>query len=137
MAQEFSRVGRVAEQIRREIALALQHGIKDPRIGMVSISAVEVSRDLAYAKVFFTLLDSDEDPQIRAVSALLNKAAGFFRSHLAKTMKLRAIPQIRFIYDESVRRGNRLSSLIDSAIAEDERSQAQNQDAPEDKTPEQ
>lgn len=121
MAKDTSRIRRVAEQIQRELAELIQLELKDPRIGLVTLTGVEVTPDYAHAKVFFTLLDGEE----LAGQALagLQHAAGFLRSQLAHRMKLRIMPQLHFVYDVSVERGVRLSSLIDEAVALEQKNQ--------------
>ena len=91
--------------------------IKDPRVGMITLTGVEVDRDYAHAKVFYTTLGSKEDNFL--VEKGLDHAKGFLRSSLSHRMKLRTIPQLQFVYDESVERGVRLSNLIDEAIAQE------------------
>jgi len=115
MPRDFSRTLRVADQIQRELALLLQNEIMDPRIGMVTLTGVEVTRDYAYAKVFYTALGGSENTQL--VEEGLKRAAGFLRSQLAGRIRLRIIPQLQFVYDESVERGIKLSRLIDEAIS--------------------
>jgi len=117
MPKDFSRTRRVGEQIQRELAVLIQQEIKDPRLGMVTVSAVEVSRDLSVAKVFVTVFDEQHD--IAQSLEALNHAAGFLRHCLGKSMSLRSVPILKFIYDESVSQGNRLSSLIDEAVNTD------------------
>ena len=119
MAKEYSRTQRVADQMQRELALLIQREVRDPRLGMVTVTAVDVSRDLAHAKVFFTLLGKDSDEDVALNREILNEAAGFLRMQLGRVMKLRSIPQLHFHYDESIRRGVHLSSLIDRAVVED------------------
>ncbi|MFN3579579.1 MAG: 30S ribosome-binding factor RbfA [Pseudomonas sp.] len=119
MANENSRTHRVADQMQRELAILVQREIRDPRVGMITVTAVEVSRDLAHAKVFITLMDKDSDEDIAQNLSILKGVAGFLRMQLGKVMKLRSVPQLHFHYDESVRRGVHLSSLIERAVAED------------------
>ena len=120
MAQEYSRTQRVADQIQRELAALIQREVKDPRLGMATVSAVEVSRDLSHAKVFVTILNGDEDQQeITESVKALNNASGFLRSQLGQRMKLRIVPTLRFHFDDSLSRGNYLSNLIDQARASD------------------
>lgn len=114
MAKEFSRSQRVAEQIRRELADLLQFEVKDPRAGRVTLTEVEVAGDLAHAKIYFVTQDDAQ-----AVAAALGKMAGFLRSELSKRLLLRSVPQLHFVYDESLDRGVRLSQLIDQAISSD------------------
>jgi ribosome-binding factor A len=112
MAKEFSRSDRVAEQIQRELADLLQFEVKDPRIGMVTITEVEVSGDMAHAKIYYSAHAASTELQKG-----LEKSAGFLRSQLGKRMLLRTVPQLHFIYDASIDRGMRLSRLIDEALA--------------------
>lgn len=114
MAKEFSRSDRVAEQIQRELADLLQFEVKDPRIGMVTITEVEVSGDMAHAKIYYSAHAASTELQKG-----LEKSAGFLRSQLGKRMLLRMVPQLHFIYDASIDRGMRLSRLIDEALAPD------------------
>ena len=120
MPKDYSRTLRVADQIQRELADLIQHEIKDPRVGQITITAVEVTRVYSHAKVFYTTLGSKEDNFL--VEKGLEHAKGFLRSNLSHRMKLRIIPQLHFVYDESVERGVRLSKLIDEAIAQDQTS---------------
>ncbi len=108
---------RVGEQIRRELSMLIQQEIKDPRVGMVSISDVEVTVDMAHAKVFITVLDQTGDPG--ETVRILNKAAKFLRHQLARRVVLRVTPSLHFYYDQSVRRGAELSDLIEKAVTED------------------
>ncbi|HIA59911.1 MAG TPA: 30S ribosome-binding factor RbfA [Gammaproteobacteria bacterium] len=131
-----ARTQRVADQIRREIAVLIQMELNDPRIGMVSVTAVKVSRDLSYAKIYVTVLNSLADSGAVNSSTLsapgqldkleieenleaLNRASGYLRSLLAKRLTLRSVPKLRFHYDGSVERGRHLSELIDNALAAD------------------
>lgn len=115
MGKAFLRTGRVAEQIQRELADLIQMEVKDPRVGLVTLTGVEVTQDYAHAKVYFTTMKSAE--QAPKAQAGLEHAAGFLRSQLAHRMKLRIMPQLHFIYDTSVEHGVRLSQLIDEAVA--------------------
>ena len=117
MPKDYSRTLRVADQIQRELADLIQHEIKDPRVGQVTITAVEVTRDYSHAKVFYTTLASKAENFL--VENGLEHAKGFLRSNLSHRMKLRITPQLHFIYDESIERGVRLSKLIDEAVAQD------------------
>ncbi|MDP2381092.1 MAG: 30S ribosome-binding factor RbfA [Pseudohongiella sp.] len=129
------RVQRVADQIQRLLADLIRREIRDPRVGMVSVTGVDVSRDFAHANVHVTIMGRHGDDfgagqalkdmgeldrkEIKDSLAALNKAAGYLRSLLGKEMSLRVIPALQFHYDDSVARGRYLSSLIDKAIAED------------------
>jgi len=117
MTKDFSRTRRIGEQMQRELAILIQQEIKDPRVGMVTVSAVEVSRDLSHAKVFITVLNTDQD--IPTTLEILNRAGGFLRHELGRRMVLRTVPALHFVYDESMVRGNELSRLIDEAVKSD------------------
>jgi ribosome-binding factor A len=120
MAKEFSRTQRIGDQMQRELALLIQREVKDPRLGLVTITAVDVSRDLSHAKIFITIMGQDDDQEaVKGNLRILNDAAGFLRMQLGKSMKLRTVPQLHFNYDASIRRGVELSSLIERAVAED------------------
>ncbi|NTS77928.1 30S ribosome-binding factor RbfA [Catenovulum sp. SM1970] len=118
MKREFSRTERVAQQVQKEVAVILQREIKDPRIGMVTVSEVEVTKDLAYAKVFVSSFESDKTKQNELLKAL-NEAAPYIRSLLAKIMKMRTVPAIRFHLDTSLIEGIRMSRLVDEARNQD------------------
>ena len=120
MAREFKRSDRVAQELQKEIAVILQRGVKDPRIGMVTVSDVEVSSDLAYAKVFVTFLFDHDESAIEKGMQGLEKAAPYIRTLLGKAMRLRIVPEIRFIYDRSLVEGMRMSNLVTNAIRNDE-----------------
>ncbi|PCJ50268.1 MAG: ribosome-binding factor A [Gammaproteobacteria bacterium] len=119
MAREFGRPQRVGEQIQRELAMLMQRELKDPRVGMATVSAVEVSRDLAYATVFVTFLGKDDPKEIKAAVDALQHASGFLRSQLGKIIRMRLTPHLTFKYDESLVRGRELSTLIEQARARD------------------
>jgi ribosome-binding factor A len=121
MAREFGRTERVADYLRQELARLLQAEVRDPRLGMVSVNEVEVSRDLAHAKVFVTFMEHDSEQEAKHVLEVLNHAAGFLRTQVSKDARMRTVPRLHFVYDASVARGRRLSDLIDRAVAEDER----------------
>ena len=108
------RRARIADQIQRELAELIRLELRDPRIGMVTLTAVELSRDQSHAKVFFTVLG----PGTAADEARegLQRAAGFLRSGLAHRLSTRSVPELAFAYDESIERGVRLSRLIDEAV---------------------
>ena len=104
MSREFKRSDRVAQELKKEVAIILQREVKDPRIGMVTVSDVEVSRDLA----------------IEQGMAGLEKASPYIRSLVGKAMRLRIVPELRFIYDESLVEGMRMSNLVSNVIRQDE-----------------
>ncbi|OHV11238.1 30S ribosome-binding factor RbfA [Kushneria phosphatilytica] len=119
--REFSRTDRVAEQLAHELAVLIQREVKDPRLGMVTVGSARVSRDLSYADVYITLMGDNSDERIRDHLRILEGASGFLRRRLGQQLKLRHVPQLRFHYDDSVERGHALSSLIDEAVATDQR----------------
>lgn len=117
MPKDFARIRRVADQIQREISDIIRTELKDPRVGLVTVTDVEVTQDYSHAKVFFTLMgDTSLAPQSQLG---LERASGFLRSQLAHRMMIRTVPQLHFVYDTSVERGVHLSHLIDVAVAED------------------
>ena len=118
MPKEFSRTQRVGDYLRRELAGFIQTQMRDPRVGMVMVNEVEVSRDLAHAKVFVTVLGKDTEEEAREVRTVLNDAAGFLRSRVAQDSSLRTTPRLHFVFDSSVLRGQKLSNLIDQAVAQ-------------------
>ena len=122
-----TRSRRVAEQIHHELTDILRRDMKDPRIAGITIHAVEVSSDLEYAKVWFTLMDG-ESPE---VSKALGHANGFLRSELAQRMRLRMVPRLTFQYDKSIERGVHLSQLIERAVEDDKRHHHDEDDAPQ------
>ncbi|WP_106418826.1 30S ribosome-binding factor RbfA [Salinicola tamaricis] len=130
--REFKRTDRVADQLQQELAVLIQREIKDPRLGMVTVSSVKVSRDLGYADVFVTLLGENDAERVRENLGVLKRAAGFLRSQIARRIKLRHVPELRFHYDESVLRGHHLSALIDEAVASDKRQDAADDASSED-----
>ncbi len=122
MPADFSRSRRVGELIQRELATLLTREVKDPRLSLISITAVDVTRDMGLAKVFYTIIDLDEehfDEHKKQVKEGLKKASGFLRYELGQRIKLRVVPSLDFRFDESVMRGVQLSHLIDTAIASD------------------
>lgn len=118
MPKEFGRTERLGELIKRELALLIQREIKDLRLGIVVVTELNLAKDLSYAKVYVTALG--DEAVIQQQLDILRHAAGFLRSQLAKRIKARTIPQLDFIYDDSIVKGNRLSKLIDQAVAKDE-----------------
>jgi len=111
----FSRKDRVSEQIRRELAELIRTELKDPRVGMISLTDVEVTADYAHAKVFFSTLAGSE--KLPGVLAGLQKASGFLRRELGKRISIHMTPQLHFVFDQSLERGADLSKLIDEAAA--------------------
>tara|TARA_B110000503_G_scaffold127621_1_gene197562 strand:- start:10767 stop:11168 length:402 start_codon:yes stop_codon:yes gene_type:complete len=117
MPREFTRAERVSDAVQQELAVLIRSEVRDPRVGMVNITDVSVSRDLAYSKIFVSFVDDRDQQQIDEALAALNGAAGYLRKLLAGSIKLRVTPQLTFIYDESGRRGQHLSALIDYAVS--------------------
>lgn len=111
MKRSSGRPQKLGDLIQRELSQLVQQELRDPRVGMITITSVDVSPDLSHAKVFFTLLDKQHLDDARQG---LRRAAGFLRSQLARRIKLYTTPELRFEYDESVERGDHLSRLIDS-----------------------
>lgn len=118
MPREFTRSDRVSDAIQRILAQVIAQEVRDPRIGMVNINAVTVTRDMAYAKVYVTFVGQNEEESLVAAAAL-NKASGFLRTFIAKELIMRTVPKLQFIYDKTAIRGQELSFLIDRAIKED------------------
>jgi len=116
MPRDYPRTRRVAELLQRELSSLIRERLKDPDVGMVTISDVEVSRDLAHARVYFTVLGGEAERE--KTREALQRAAGFLRRELGRELHLRVIPQLRFIYDDTMDRGNRVSALIDQALAD-------------------
>jgi len=110
----FSRVSRVAEQIRRELAELIQLELKDPRVSLVTLTDVEVTADYTHAKVFYTSLASAE--HLEGIAVGLKRASSFLRRELAKRISIHHLPELHFVYDASVERGTYLSQLIDQAV---------------------
>ncbi|NNL94036.1 MAG: 30S ribosome-binding factor RbfA [Xanthomonadales bacterium] len=116
MPREFNRAQRVSGQLRRELAQLIQSELKDPEVGLISVSDVEVSRDLSHAKVFVTVFnEGDAEASIKA----LKRAAGFLRSRLGSELRMRSIPMLHFLHDDSVEKGQHMDELIERAIGSD------------------
>ena len=111
MKRGQGRPQKLGDLIQRELSELLQRELRDPRVGMITITGVDVSPDFSHAKVFFTVL---EKQRLEDAREGLRRAAGFLRSRLARRIKLYTTPDLRFEYDESVERGDRLSRLINS-----------------------
>ncbi len=107
---------RVADQIQRDLAEIIAYELKDPRVGMITITEVQVTPDYAHAKVFFTMLNDDPEAVQKTVAGL-HKAAGFIRGQLGRRLTIHAIPELHFVHDSSTARGMELSKLIDEANA--------------------
>ena len=106
----------MADQIQRDLAEIIAYGLKDPRIGMITITEVQVTPDYAHAKVFFTMLKDDKE-SVKSTVAGLTAAAGFIRKELGKRLHIHTLPQLHFVHDTSTSRGMEMSLLIDQANA--------------------
>ncbi len=114
---DFTRSERVGAELLRSLTVILREQVKDPRLGEITLQEVRVSRDLAHAKVFFTCFPLDEHGPEKA--KLLNGSlAGFLRHALSRTERLRTIPQLRFVHDDSIVAGEQLEALIDAAVSQ-------------------
>lgn len=120
MPRDFKRTDRIATAIQQEVAQIIQQEIQDPRLGMVTLSEVKVSKDLAHAKIYVNVL-----PDELAVESVktLNSAAGFVRGLLSKRINTRTVPALSFVYDDTTLKANKLSKLIDQACAADKKGQ--------------
>lgn len=112
MPKEYGRNRRVADLLQRELAVLIQRESTDTRLGMITVSTVDVSPDLKNAKVYITSLAAELDNQ--EVAAELNERAAHFRHELAKNLVLRGVPKLLFVFDTSIERGSHLSALIES-----------------------
>ena len=117
MPRAFTRAERVSDAVQQELAVLIRDNVRDPRVGMLSVTDVEISRDLAYAKVFVSFVGERSQKDIDAALEALNGASGYLRKLLAGSIKLRITPKLQFSYDESGRRGQHLSALIDLAVS--------------------
>ena len=133
MPREFTRSDRVSDAIQRILGQVIAQEVRDPRIGMVNINAVTVTRDMAYAKVFVTFVGAESEADSLAAASVLNKASGFLRTFLAKELSMRTVPKLQFIYDKTAIRGQEISHLIDRAMKED--SQHVHDDEPDSDAP--
>ena len=114
MPRPSGRSQKVGDQIQRELSEIIHRELRDPGVGMITLTAVDVSPDCAYATVYFTCLDA---AHVKTAKAGLDRATGFLRAQIGKRIKIWTTPELKFVYDESVERGDRLSRLIDSAIS--------------------
>jgi ribosome-binding factor A len=115
MPRQFSRTRRVEEQLRRDLAELIRHEIKEPDLGMISITEIKVSRDLAHAQIYTTILQDDADT-IEYSMQTLHNYAGKLRSMLGKRMRIRRVPELIFIYDNLIQRGTALNQVIEKAV---------------------
>lgn len=129
MAKEFGRPQRLADYLVRELSQIIQFEMRDPRLGMVGVTDVEVSKDLMHAKVFVTVMGKNTREEMEEPLKVLNHAAGFLRSKIAQSATMRTTPSLHFYFDESIVRGSHLSRLIDQALEAD---REQHQHEPDD-----
>lgn len=118
MPKDYSRALRIADQIQRDLADLIRNELKDKRVGMITLTGVEVSQDYGHAKVYYTTLGSAEENFL--TEKALQHAAVFLRSQLSQRLRLRVVPLLHFIYDRSIEHGIHLSQLIDKAVEQDE-----------------
>ncbi len=118
MPREFSRNQRLGNEILRTLSEVLRAETKDPRLQDVSLTSVDLSRDLGVARVYFSLLDPDADPQ--PVIDGLKSAAGFLRGRLGRELLVRHVPELRFLHDDSAERAAHISRIIDAAVVREE-----------------
>lgn len=117
MARDFPRSKRVAQQVQRELMDLIRKEVKDPRIGLISLTEVVMSKDLGFADIYVSAFGEDEESGVASV--ILNEASGYLRHLLGKEMRLRTIPQLRFHADNSIANGMRMSKVIDDAVKSD------------------
>ena len=117
MPKDYSRSSRVANLVAQEMAVLIQQELKDPRLGMITINDVKISRDLGFADIYFTVLPEEKSAESEEI---LNGAGGFLRTQLAKRISMRTTPRLRFHYDETTIYGGQLTRAIDIAIASDQ-----------------
>lgn len=129
MGKQYSRSQRVGDQIQRELAVMISREVKDPRLGFVTITGVDVSRDIGHAKVYFTVMNAEEQDQVALNLEVLSESAGLLRMLLGKAMRIRSVPQLHFHYDQSVSRGAYMSALIDRAISDDRQRNADGEES--------
>ena len=120
MVKDYSRTQRVGDHLQQEVARLVQLELRDPRLKLVSITGVDVSRDLAHAKVFFTQLGVDDKTEGAKSAEVLNRAAGFIRSEIARGSTMRTVPKLHFRFDESVGRGRDMEAVLKSVKSADE-----------------
>ena len=119
MPREFTRAERVSDSVQQELATLIRSEVRDPRVGMVNVTEVQISRDLAYGKVFVSFVGERDQDQIDEAMDALNGASGYLRKLLGASIQLRIVPKLNFIFDETGRRGQHLSALIDLAISKE------------------
>ncbi|QCI16045.1 30S ribosome-binding factor RbfA [Buchnera aphidicola] len=127
MEKLFNRSARIAQELQKKIAMIIQHSIKDPRINtIITVSEVQVSKDLSHARIFISFLKNDDQLNIKKILILLNKASGYIRKLLCQKMRLRIIPNIIFYYDDSFLKGNKISLILKDLVKNKKTSYFQN-----------
>jgi len=117
MEQLFNRSIRISQELQKKIAMIIQYSLNDPRIEtIITVSEVQLSKDLSHAQVFISFLKSDDELNIKKLLIILNKASGYIRKLLCKKMRLRIIPNIIFYHDDSLLRGRKISLILDNVI---------------------
>lgn len=117
MPREFSRSQRVASQMQKELAIIFQSEVKDPRLGFVTVNEVDLTRDLSVAKVYFTILGKGRD-QVEENREIMDRSIPFIRRALGKRMRIRVLPELRFIHDDSVESGMQIDRLLNKFESE-------------------
>jgi ribosome-binding factor A len=130
MARDYARSRRIGEEIQRSLSEIVRRDLKDPRLQYLTITAVEVSRDLSHANIFCSPLDPDGDPA--PMLEALQSASGFIRRQLGRSLTTRQTPQLHFARDESIAIGSHLTSLIDSVVEDDKQRHNETEDEQDD-----
>ena len=125
MSSDFKRTDRISSSMQKALSQIIRDEVKDPRVSMVTIQAVRTVRDLSQATVYFTVMPGSDRQQAEQA---LKKAAGFIRHQLGRTIDLRNVPELHFVYDTSIEEGSRLQSLIEAAVREDSKHHRDDQD---------
>ncbi|HIF17606.1 MAG TPA: 30S ribosome-binding factor RbfA [Cycloclasticus sp.] len=121
MAREFLRFQRVERQLQRELAEILQRDIRDPEVGFVTVSGVEVTKDIAIAKVFISVLTTKDDENKQSSIAALNRASNYIHGMVSKRMRMRMVPELRFFLDESIEQGIKMDALLKATNPDNEK----------------
>lgn len=138
MAREYPRSRRIEEQIQRILSELIRSQVRDPRVTGIVLTEVRVSRDLGVAKIAYAVLGTAGEPspaERAGMQAGLERATGFLRSHLARSLATRTVPELRFRYDEAGPRGRALAQLIDTAVDQDAARHQDDQPGPGDPVP--
>jgi len=122
MEKLFNRSNRIAQELQKKIALIIQHSLKDPRINtIITVSEVQVSKDLSHAKIFVSFLQGNNELNIKKLLIILNKASSYIRKLLCKKMRLRIVPNIIFYHDDSFLKGNKISFILDNLVTKNKK----------------